>query len=477
MDKINNKSLLSVLCEPADTALAIDNPANGAVIGYIPVQSDTEIEEAIERSRQAQGDWKRLTAKERGSLLYRWYELLMENQGDLARLMTLEQGKPLAESMSEVTYGASFIQWFAEEGKRAYGSTIPGHTQDRRLVTIKQPVGVAAAITPWNFPIAMITRKAAPALAAGCSFIVKPANQTPLSAYAVAELAWQAGIPKDVLQIVVHHSPEKVGDIFTRHPTIRKLSFTGSTRVGRHLIAQSAETIKNTSMELGGNAPFIVFDDADIDQAVQGAIASKFRNAGQTCVCANRFYVHDSIHDPFVSQFIEAVKGLKVGDGLENGIQIGPVIDPLAKERILEKINLAVEQGATIAAGGTVLEGCFVEPTVLTGVQQSMRFIQEELFGPVAPILRFSSDEELIQQANDTIYGLAAYFYSRDINRIWKVAEALEYGMVGVNDGIISTELAPFGGVKQSGFGREGGQEGIEEYLETKYLCFGSYSR
>ncbi len=474
MDKINNKSLLSVLCEPANTALAIDNPANGAVIGYIPVQSEAEIEEAIERSRQAQGDWKRLTAKERGTLLYRWYELLMENQNDLARLMTLEQGKPLVESMGEVAYGASFIQWFAEEGKRAYGSTIPGHTQDRRLVTIKQPVGVAAAITPWNFPIAMITRKAAPALAAGCSFIVKPANQTPLSAYAVAELAWQAGIPKDVLQVVVHHSPEKVGDIFTRHPTIRKLSFTGSTRVGRHLIAQSAETIKNTSMELGGNAPFIVFDDADIDQAVQGAIASKFRNAGQTCVCANRFYVHDNIHDQFVSQFIEAVKGLKVGDGLENGIQIGPVIDPLAKERILEKINLAVAQGATIAAGGTVLEGCFVEPTVLTGVQQSMSFIQEELFGPVAPILRFSSDKELIQQANDTIYGLAAYFYSRDINRIWKVAEALEYGMVGVNDGIISTELAPFGGVKQSGFGREGGQEGIEEYLETKYLCFGS---
>ncbi|KEI72616.1 NAD-dependent succinate-semialdehyde dehydrogenase [Endozoicomonas elysicola] len=473
MDKINNKSLLSVLCEPADTALAIDNPANGAVIGYIPVQSEAEVEEAIERSRQAQGDWKRLTAKERSVFLCRWYELLMENQNDLARLMTLEQGKPLAESKGEVAYGASFIQWFAEEAKRAYGSTIPGHTQDRRLVTIKQPVGVAAAITPWNFPIAMITRKAAPALAAGCSFIVKPANQTPLSAYAVAELAWQAGIPKDVLQVVVHHSPEKVGDIFTRHPTIRKLSFTGSTRVGRHLVAQSAETIKNTSMELGGNAPFIVFDDADIDQAVQGAIASKFRNAGQTCVCANRFYVHDDIHDEFVSQFIEAVKGLKVGNGLEEGVQIGPVIDALAKERILEKINLAVDQGATVATGGKALNGCFVEPTVLTGVQQPMSFIQEELFGPVAPILRFSSDEELIKQANDTIYGLAAYFYSRDINRIWNVAEALEYGMVGVNDGIISTELAPFGGVKQSGFGREGGQEGIEEYLETKYLCFG----
>ncbi|WP_419835732.1 NAD-dependent succinate-semialdehyde dehydrogenase [Endozoicomonas atrinae] len=474
MDKINNKSLLSILCEPGDHALAIDNPADGSVVGYIPVQSEAEIEECIEKSRLAQKSWQKRPAKERSSLLYRWYELVMENQVDLARLMTLEQGKPLPESMGEVAYGASFIQWFAEEGKRAYGTTIPGHTEDRRLMTIKQPVGVAAAITPWNFPIAMITRKAAPALAAGCSFIVKPANQTPLSAYAVAELARQAGIPEDVLQVVVHHAPETVGDLFTHHPTIRKLSFTGSTRVGRHLIAQSAETIKNTSMELGGNAPFIVFDDADIDQAVQGAIASKFRNAGQTCVCANRFYVHDDIYDQFVSQFIEAVRGLKVGNGLEEGVQIGPVIDSLAKERILEKVNLAVEQGATVATGGKALNGCFVEPTVLTDVQHSMSFIQEELFGPVAPIVRFCTDEELIQQANDTIYGLAAYFYSRDINRIWKVAESLEYGMVGINEGIISTELAPFGGVKQSGFGREGGQEGLEEYLETKYLCFGS---
>ncbi len=473
MDKINNKSLLSILCEHGDDALAIDNPADGSVVGYIPVQSESEIDECIEKSRLAQKSWQKRTAKERSSLLYRWYELVMENQADLARLMTLEQGKPLPESVGEVAYGASFIQWFAEEGKRAYGMTIPGHTEDKRLMTIKQPVGVTAAITPWNFPIAMITRKAAPALAAGCSFIVKPANQTPLSAYAVVELARQAGIPEDVLQVVVHQSPETVGDLFTHHPTIRKLSFTGSTRVGRHLIAQSAETIKNTSMELGGNAPFIVFDDADIDQAVQGAMASKFRNAGQTCVCANRFYVHDEIYDQFVSQFIEAVKGLKVGNGLEAGVQIGPVIDSLAKERILEKVNLAVEQGATVATGGKALNGCFVEPTVLTGVQQSMSFIQEELFGPVAPIVRFNTDEELIQQANDTIYGLAAYFYSRDITRIWKIAESLEYGMVGINEGIISTELAPFGGVKQSGFGREGGQEGLEEYLETKYLCFG----
>ncbi|WP_257295403.1 NAD-dependent succinate-semialdehyde dehydrogenase [Endozoicomonas sp. YOMI1] len=473
MDNIKNKLLLSILCEPGEHALAIDNPADGSVLGYIPVQCEAEIDECIRKSRLAQRLWQKRPAKERSNYLYRWYELVMGNQADLARLMTLEQGKPLAESMGEVAYGASFIQWFAEEGKRAYGTTIPGHTEDRRLMTIRQPVGVAAAITPWNFPIAMITRKAAPALAAGCSFIVKPANQTPLCAYAVVELARQAGMPEEVLQVVVHHSPEKVGDIFTHHPTIRKLSFTGSTRVGRQLIAQSAETIKNTSMELGGNAPFIVFDDGDIDQAVQGALASKFRNAGQTCVCANRFYVHDAIYDQFVSQFIEAVKSLKVGSGLEEGVQIGPVIDVLAKQRILRTINLAVEQGATIATGGNSLDGCFVEPTVLTDVQHSMGFLREELFGPVAPIVRFSTDEELMQQVNDTIYGLAAYFYSRDITRIWKVAEALEYGMVGINEGIISTELAPFGGIKQSGFGREGGQEGLEEYLETKYLCFG----
>ncbi|MBO9494471.1 NAD-dependent succinate-semialdehyde dehydrogenase [Thalassotalea sp. G20_0] len=473
MDNIKNTSLLSILCEPGELTLAIDNPADGSVVGYIPLQSETEIDECIRKSRLAQKLWQKRPAKERSHFLYRWYELVMENQADLARLMTLEQGKPLAESMAEVAYGASFIQWFAEEGKRAYGTTIPAHTEDRRLMTIKQPVGVAAAITPWNFPIAMITRKAAPALAAGCSFIVKPANQTPLCAYAVVELARQAGMPEDLLQVVVHHSPEKVGDIFTRHPMIRKLSFTGSTRIGRQLIAQSAETIKNTSMELGGNAPFIVFDDADIDQAVQGAIASKFRNAGQTCVCANRFYVHDAVYDQFVSRFIEAVKNIKVGNGLEEGVQIGPVIDALAKERILQKINLAVGQGATIATGGESLDGCFVEPTVLTDVQHSMSFLREELFGPVAPIVRFSNDEQLIHQANDTVYGLAAYFYSRDITRIWQVAEALEYGMVGINEGIISTELAPFGGVKQSGFGREGGQEGLEEYLETKYLCFG----
>ena len=473
MNNIDNQSLLGVLCEPGEQTLAVANPATGAVLGYIPVCSEAEITAAIARSHLAQGAWQRWPAKERAQLMQRWYELLMANQADLARLMTLEQGKPLAESMAEVAYGAAFIQWFAEEGKRALGTTIPAHTQDRRLVTIKQPVGVVAAITPWNFPIAMITRKAGPALAAGCSIIIKPANQTPLCAYAVVELARQAGIPDDVLQVVIHHSPELVGDIFTHHPVIKKLSFTGSTQVGGHLLAQCAGTVKNTSMELGGNAPFIVFDDADIELAVQGALAAKFRNGGQTCVCANRFYIHDTIYDQFVPRFIAGVKALKVGNGLEPDVQIGPMIDAAAKERVIAGVKQAQKQGAVIAAGGGDLGGCFVEPTVLVDVHQTMDFIQNELFGPVAPILRFNNDELLIAQANDTIYGLAAFFYSRDINRIWTVAEALDYGMVGINEGIISTELAPFGGVKQSGFGREGGCEGLDEYLETKYLCFG----
>ena len=473
MNSIANQSLLSVLCEPGEQTLAIVNPATGAVLGHIPVCSEPEIRAAIARSHLAQRAWQQRPAKERGQLMHGWYELLMTNQADLARLMTLEQGKPLAEAMAEVAYGAAFIQWFAEEGKRAAGATIPAHTRDRRLVTIKQPVGVVAAITPWNFPIAMLTRKAGPALAAGCSIIIKPANQTPLCAYAVVELARQAGIPEDVLQVVIHHAPEVVGDIFTSHPVIKKLSFTGSTRVGRHLLALCAGTIKNTSMELGGNAPFIVFDDADIDQAVQGALAAKFRNGGQTCVCANRFYLHDKIYDQFLSRFIAGVKALKVGNGLEPGVHVGPMIDAAAKERVVAGIKRAQQQGAAIAVGGNDLDGCFVEPTVLVDVHQDMDFIQNELFGPVAPILRFADDDVLVTQANETMYGLAAYFYSRDINRIWTVAEALDYGMVGINEGIISTELAPFGGVKQSGFGREGGREGLDEYLETKYLCFG----
>ncbi|MCX8792963.1 NAD-dependent succinate-semialdehyde dehydrogenase, partial [Vibrio parahaemolyticus] len=372
-----------------------------------------------------------------------------------------------------VLYGASFIEWFAEEAKRTYGETIPAPSADKRLVTIKQPIGVACAITPWNFPIAMITRKAAPALAAGCSFVVKPSESTPLSAFAVAELAYQAGIPRDVLQVVLGENSRQVGAIFTSHPLIRKLSFTGSTQVGRVLMQQSAADIKRTSMELGGNAPFIVFDDADIDAAVAGAMASKFRNAGQTCVCANRFYVHSKVYDEFVAKFDAAVQQLKVGNGLEEGVNIGPVISESAKQGIQALIDGAIEQGAKPVSALKELDGLFMQPVVLKGVTHDMKIVSEEIFGPVAPVIRFDSDEQLIEMANDTIYGLASYFYSQNIHRVWKIAEALEYGMVGINEGMISTEVAPFGGVKQSGIGREGAKQGIDEYMDVKYLCFG----
>ncbi|MGY0219074.1 NAD-dependent succinate-semialdehyde dehydrogenase [Endozoicomonadaceae bacterium StTr2] len=473
MDLIKNKSLLSCLCEPSDSSMNVTNPATGEVLGCIPSQSEQQVFEALDQAQAAQKSWAKTTAKERSAMLRRWFNLMIENQDDLARIMTLEQGKPLAEAKGEVAYGASFIDWFAEEAKRTYGNTIPSHTEDRRLMTIKQPVGVAAAITPWNFPIAMITRKAAPALAAGCCFIGKPAAQTPLSAYAVVELAWQAGIPKEVIQLVVNPSARIIGDAFCNSDIVRKLSFTGSTQIGRMLTAQCAHTVKRVSMELGGNAPFVVFDDADIDAAVKGAIVSKFRNAGQTCVCANRFYVHDAVYDQFVDRFVSAVSQLKTGNGLEEGITIGPMIDQASKTNIQSLVEQAVSQGARVVAGEQQREGLFVEPVVLVDVDHSMDIVQEEIFGPIAPVIRFSSDDELITMANDTIYGLAAYFYSRDINRIWKVAEALEYGMVGINEGLVSTELAPFGGVKQSGFGREGAKEGIDEYLEIKYLCFG----
>ncbi len=475
MDHIVNKSLLNATCKASDDAIAVLNPATDEVVAYIPSTSTQEILSLIEQSKVAQQAWQEKSAAERCAILRRWYDLVIENSDDLARIMTLEQGKPLAEAKGEVLYGASFIQWFAEEGKRTYGDTIPAPTSNKRLVTIKQPVGVAAAITPWNFPIAMITRKAAPALAAGCSFIVKPANQTPLSAYAMAELAYQAGLPKALLVVVNNHSSVAVGDIFCSHDDIKKLSFTGSTQVGSQLIKQCAETIKRTSMELGGNAPFIVFDDADIDEAVKGAIASKFRNAGQTCVCANRFYVQDGVYDQFVKKFTKAVSELKVGNGLEAGVNIGPLIDIKAKESVLGYINRAVEQGANIAFGGRSLDGLFVEPTILTEVTQQMDIVQTELFGPIAPVVRFKDDQELVSKANDTIYGLASYFYTSSLHRAFNIAEKLEFGMVGINEGIISNEVAPFGGVKQSGFGREGAKEGIEEYLNVKYLCFGGF--
>ncbi|CAM3748473.1 NAD-dependent succinate-semialdehyde dehydrogenase [Parendozoicomonas haliclonae] len=473
MDRINNKTLLSILCAPGDNTLSVVNPATGELLGHIPTQTEAEIEQAISLAEEAGNSWKQKTAKERALVLQRWYRLVMDNQNDLARLMTLEQGKPLAEAKGEVAYGASFIEWFAEEAKRACGDTIPGHTGDRRLLTIKQPVGVVGAITPWNFPLAMITRKAAPALAAGCSFVCKPANQTPLTAYAVVELAYQAGIPKDLLQLVIHQSPEVVGRVLCASETVRKLSFTGSTRVGRLLARDCAPTIKRMSLELGGNAPFVVFDDADIDAAVSGALASKFRNAGQTCVCANRFYIHDDVYDAFMDKFIAAVDQLTLGNGLDESVFVGPVIEASAKQRLQRLVERTVEQGSRVVKGGQPQDGLFVEPTILADVEQHMDIVQEEIFGPVAPVLRFSSDEQLIAMANDTIYGLAAYFYSRDISRIWRVAEALDYGMVGINEGVMSTEVAPFGGVKQSGLGREGAREGIEEYLETKYLCFG----
>lgn len=473
MQQINNKSLLSFMVTAADNAVAVTNPATGELVGHAPISSEPELMDAIERAHVAHKEWAKVPAKSRAVLLNRWYQLILENKDDLARIMTVEQGKPLAEAAGEVLYGASFIEWFAEEAKRTYGDSIPGPTADKRLVTIKQPIGVACAITPWNFPIAMITRKAGPALAAGCSFVVKPSDSTPLSAFAIVELAYQAGIPKDALQVVLGESSRKIGAIFTSHPLIRKLSFTGSTQVGSVLMQQAAKDIKRTSMELGGNAPFIVFDDADIDAAVQGAMASKFRNAGQTCVCANRFYVHSKVYDEFVTKFDAAVQQLKVGNGLDEGVNIGPVINESAKQGIQALIDRAVEQGAVPVTPLKQLDGLFMQPVVLKDVKHSMDIVQEEIFGPVAPVIRFDTDEELIEMANDTIYGLASYFYSQNIHRVWKVAEALEYGMVGINEGIISTEVAPFGGVKQSGIGREGAKQGIDEYMDVKYLCFG----
>lgn len=473
MQQIQNQSLVSFMVANPQQGIAVTNPATGELLGYAPVSSENDILNSIERASVAQKEWAALPAKTRSGMLNRWFQLLIENKADLGRLMTLEQGKPLVEAQGEVLYGASFIEWFAEEAKRTYGETIPAPSADKRLVTIKQPIGVACAITPWNFPIAMITRKAGPALAAGCSFVVKPSESTPLSAFAVAELAYQAGIPRDVLQVVLGENSRQVGAIFTSHPLIRKLSFTGSTQVGSVLMQQSAADIKRTSMELGGNAPFIVFDDADIDAAVAGAMASKFRNAGQTCVCANRFYVHSKVYDEFVAKFDAAVQKLKVGNGLEEGVNIGPVISESAKQGIQALIDGAIAQGAKPVSELKKLDGLFMQPVVLKDVTHDMKIVSEEIFGPVAPVIRFDNDEQLIEMANDTIYGLASYFYSQNIHRVWKIAEALEYGMVGINEGMISTEVAPFGGVKQSGIGREGAKQGIDEYMDVKYLCFG----
>ena len=456
----------------AGASIDVRNPATGGLVGSVPSFGAAETRRAIDAAQSAFHPWRAKTAAERAKILKRWFELMMENQDDLARLMTLEQGKPLAEARGEIAYAASFIEWFAEEARRIYGDVVPSPSADRRLIVLKQPVGVCAAITPWNFPAAMITRKAAPALAAGCTMVVKPAEQTPLSALALASLGQQAGLPPGVLNVVTGE-PRAIGGELTANPKVLKLSFTGSTEVGRLLMAQCAPSIKKLSLELGGNAPFIVFDDADLDAAVTGAMVSKYRNTGQTCVCTNRFLVQQGVHDAFAHKLAAAVAGLKVGDGLEEGVTQGPLIDGAGLAKVEELLADAVAQGARVLCGGRrhARGGTFFEPTVLSGATPAMRLAREEIFGPVAPIFSFVDEAEAVRMANDTEFGLAAYFYSRDIARAWRVGEALDYGMVGINSGLISNEVAPFGGVKQSGLGREGSKYGIEEYLEIKYLA------
>ncbi|HEY6611858.1 MAG TPA: NADP-dependent succinate-semialdehyde dehydrogenase [Pseudomonas sp.] len=453
----------------------IINPATGEKLGSVPNMGRAETRRAIEAARLAQPAWRRLTAKERAGRLRQWFELIMANQEDLAQIMTAEQGKPLAEARGEVAYAASFIEWFAEEAKRAYGDVIPAHAADKRILVQKEPVGVTAAITPWNFPSAMITRKAGPALAVGCAMVLKPAPQTPFSALALAELADRAGIPAGLLSVLPADvaTSREVGAELCENPVVRKLSFTGSTGVGIKLMEQCAPTLKKLSLELGGNAPFIVFEDADLDAAVEGAIISKYRNAGQTCVCANRLYVQDKVYDAFAAKLADAVAKLKVGNGAEPGITTGPLIDGNAVAKVRQHLDDALSKGARVLAGGKELGGNFFEPTILLDVPQNARVAKEETFGPLAPLFSFSDEADVIAQANDTEFGLAAYFYARDLGRVFRVAEALEYGMVGINTGVISTEVAPFGGMKASGLGREGSKYGLDEYLEIKYLCLG----
>jgi succinate-semialdehyde dehydrogenase/glutarate-semialdehyde dehydrogenase len=457
-----------------DRTVEVTNPATGAKLGTVPRLGAAETRRAIESAARAFPAWARRTAKDRGAMLLRWRDLMLAHQEDLAVLMTAEQGKPLAEARAEVAYSASFLEWFAEEGKRVYGDVIPGHAPDKRIVVLRQPVGVVGAITPWNFPAAMITRKAAPALAAGCPFVVKPALQTPYSALAMAELAHRAGIPAGVFSVVTGDAAA-IGGELTSHPAVRKLTFTGSTDIGKKLMAQCAGTLKKVSLELGGNAPFIVFDDADLDAAVQGAIQSKYRNTGQTCVCANRLLVQDGVYEAFTGKLTEAVARLRIGDGLAGETDQGPLIDDRAVAKVEEHIADALAHGASVAWGGKrhSLGGTFFEPTIVTNVTPRMKIAREETFGPVAPLFRFRTEEEAIRMANDTEFGLAAYFYTRDLARSWRVQEALEYGIVGVNTGLISTEVAPFGGWKESGMGREGSKYGILDFTELKYVCIG----
>ena len=458
--------------------IAVNNPATDETLGTVPKMGAAETRRAIDAAAAAYPEWRAKTGKERAGILRRWFELMMENQDDLGVLMTAEQGKPLAEAKGEVAYAASFIEWFGEEAKRVYGDTIPSHAADKRIMVLKEPIGVTAAITPWNFPAAMITRKAGAALAAGCPMVIKPASQTPFSALALAELGERAGIPAGVLSVLTGSAAE-IGGEMTSNPTVRKLSFTGSTQIGKKLMAQSAGTMKKLSLELGGNAPFIVFDDADLDAAVEGAIASKYRNTGQTCVCANRLRVQDGVYDAFAEKLGQAVAKLRVGNGLEGETEQGPLIDMAAVEKVEEHVADALGKGARLVMGGArhALGGTFYEPTVLADVTPAMLVSKEETFGPLAPLYRFETDDEALAMANDTEFGLASYFYSRDIGRIWRISEGLEYGIVGINTGLISTEVAPFGGIKESGLGREGSKYGIEDYLEIKYLCVGGIDR
>ncbi|WP_425595680.1 NAD-dependent succinate-semialdehyde dehydrogenase [Roseovarius nanhaiticus] len=457
-----------------DKTFDVTNPARGDVIAQMADLSRDQVAEAIAAAEKAQKDWAKWTGKERAAVLRKWFDLMMEHQDDLGTIMTAEQGKPLAEAKGEIAYGASFVEFFGEEAKRVYGETIPGHQRDKRIMVIKQPIGVAASITPWNFPNAMITRKAAPALAAGCAFVGRPAAETPLSATALGVLAERAGIPAGVFNIVTSSRSSDVGKEFCENPAVRKLTFTGSTEVGRILLKQAADQVMKCSMELGGNAPFIVFDDADLDAAVEGAIMCKFRNNGQTCVCANRIYVQAGVYDAFAEKLKAAVEKLKMGDGMEEGVNLGPLINKDAITKVQEHVADAKSKGGTVILGGgepAQREGNFLPPTIITGATQEMQVATDETFGPLAPLFKFDDVDDVIAMANDTIFGLASYFYAKDLNRVYKVAEALEYGIVGVNTGIISTELAPFGGVKQSGLGREGSHHGIEDYLEMKYIC------
>ncbi|PZX06010.1 NAD-dependent succinate-semialdehyde dehydrogenase [Celeribacter halophilus] len=462
-----------VEADPA-ASIAVRNPADGSLIGYVPKLDRDEVAKAVAAAEQAQKGWAARTAKDRATVLRKWFDLMIENRDALAQILTLEQGKPLAEAAGEITYGASFVEWFAEEARRIYGETIPGHQPDKRILVMKQPIGVVAAITPWNFPNAMITRKAGPAFAAGCGMVLKPASQTPYSAIALAVLAERAGLPKGLFSVITG-SAAQIGAELTENSVVRKLTFTGSTEIGAMLYAQSAPTIKKLGLELGGNAPFVVFDDANLDAAVEGALIAKFRNNGQTCVCANRIYVQDGVYDAFADKLAKAVSELRTGNGMESGVDLGPLIDENALEKVQSHVIDVVEKGGRVLAGGKphALGGTFYEPTVLADVTSEMAVAREETFGPVAPLFRFSDEAEAIQAANDTEFGLASYFYAQDMARIFRVSERLEYGMVGVNTGLISTAEAPFGGVKMSGLGREGSRHGIEDFLELKYVCLG----